>query len=185
MSGEVAQVAGEAGRTETGRAEAGRAEEAGQASAVVRTTTTFEELLEQDGRIIYKTKGSSMRPMLHENRDIVVILRPEERLHKYDVALYRRGKQYVLHRVVRVLDDAYLIRGDNTYALERVPDEAVIGVLGGFSRKGTYREVSDRAYRAYVRVWCVAYPVRAALIPGVRLVRRAARRLGLLGRSRT
>ena len=48
MSGEVAQVAGEAGRTETGRAEAGRAEEAGQASAVVRTTTTFEELLEQD-----------------------------------------------------------------------------------------------------------------------------------------
>lgn len=142
--------------------------------------STFEELLAQDGRLVYKTKGSSMRPMLHANRDLVVIYAPTERLKKYDVALYRRGPQYVLHRVVGVRDDEYLIRGDNTYALEHVSDEAVIGVLGGFTRKGTYRDVTDLAYRAYVRAWCAAYPLRRALIPGIRLMRRAARRMGLM-----
>ena len=145
--------------------------------------STFEELLEQDGRLVYKTKGSSMRPLLHENRDLVVIYAAKERLHKYDVALYRRGPAYVLHRVVKVLDDAYLIRGDNTYALERVPDEAVIGVLTGFNRKGHYHDVTDRGYQLYVHAWCAAYPLRAALIPGVRLVRRAARRMGLMRRG--
>lgn len=145
--------------------------------------STFEELLAQDGRLVYKTKGSSMRPMLHANRDLVVIYAPTERLKKYDVALYRRGPQYVLHRVVGVRDGEYLIRGDNTYALEHVSDEAVIGVLGGFTRKGTYRDVTDRAYRAYVRAWCAAYPLRRVLIPGVRLMRRAARRMGLMSRA--
>ena len=144
---------------------------------------TFEELLEKDGKIIYKTKGSSMRPLLHENRDLVVIEVPQGRLKKHDVALYRRGPQYVLHRVVEVLPDSYLIRGDNTYALEHVPDSAVIGVLTGVNRKGTYFEVTDRNYQRYVRLWCAAYPVRKVLIPGVRLVRRVARKMGLIGRG--
>jgi hypothetical protein len=70
-----------------------------------------------------------MRPLLHENRDLVVILKKDGRLRRYDVALYRRGTTYVLHRVVGVRDEGYLIRGDNTYALERVPEDAVLGVL--------------------------------------------------------
>ena len=144
--------------------------------------STFEDLLEQDGRLVYKTKGSSMRPLLHENRDLVVILKKDGRLRRYDVALYRRGTTYVLHRVVGVRDEGYLIRGDNTYALERVPEDAVLGVLAGFTRKGTYHEVTDRGYVLYERVWCALYPVRAVLIPGVRLVRRAARKVGLLRR---
>lgn len=145
--------------------------------------STLEDLLKQDGRLVYKTKGSSMRPMLHENRDVVVIDAPVGRLSKYDVALYRRGPQYVLHRVVGVLDDGYLIRGDNTYDLERVPNGAVVGVLAGFTRKGSHLEVTDRRYHAYVRVWCAAYPVRRALIHGVRLVRRTARKMGLMRRG--
>lgn len=139
--------------------------------------STFDELLERDGRLVYKTKGSSMRPMLHANRDIVVILAKNGRLHRYDVALYRRGSAYVLHRVIRVTPDGYIIRGDNTYILERVPERAVIGVLDGFTRRGTYHSVRDRRYRAYVGIWCAAYPLRAVAIPAVRAVRRFARRL--------
>ena len=95
-------------------------------------TTTFEQLLAQDGRLVYKTKGTSMEPMLRQNRDLVIIEVPASRLKKYDVALYRRGESYVLHRVVDVKEDCYLIRGDNTYTLENVPDRAVLGVLTGF-----------------------------------------------------
>ena len=68
-------------------------------------TTTFEQLLAQDGRLVYKTKGTSMEPMLRQNRDLVIIEVPASRLKKYDVALYRRGESYVLHRVVDVKED--------------------------------------------------------------------------------
>ena len=141
---------------------------------------TFEELLARDGRLVYKTKGVSMEPMLRQNRDLVMIEVPASRLKKYDVALYRRGRSHVLHRVVGVRDGGYLIRGDNTYALEDVPDEAVIGVLTGFVRKGKQISVSDPAYRRYVRVWDVIYPLRALYVRSRWLAFAVARKLGIV-----
>ena len=100
--------------------------------------STFEEVLEKDGRLVYKTRGVSMLPMLHQNRDIIVIVPLKRRLKKYDVVLYKRGSSYILHRIVGVRDEEYLIRGDNTYRLEHVPQETVIGVLTGFVRKHSF-----------------------------------------------
>jgi len=121
--------------------------------------------------LVYRTRGVSMEPMLRQNRDLVVIRVPASRLKKYDVALYRRGDAHVLHRVVAVRDDHYLIRGDNTYALERVPDAAVIGVLTGFQRKGRQHDVTEPGYRLYARFWHAIYPLRRGLAA---LRRRAA-----------
>ena len=125
-----------------------------------QTTTTFEEFLHTHGRLVYKTKGVSMLPMLHQNRDIVIIEEPEERLKPLDVALYHRGSAYVLHRVIRVCDGYYEIRGDNTYVMEHVPDEAVIGVLTGFVREGRQTSVNDKSYLRYARFWNRIYPLR-------------------------
>ena len=123
--------------------------------------STFEEILERDGKLIYKTKGFSMNPMLYQNRDLVVIRPPEGRLTVHDVALYRRGKSYVLHRVIAVNDDGtYLIRGDNTYNDEVVPEQNVIGVLTEFVRNGKQYKVTDPEYQRYVDLWCAAYPLR-------------------------
>lgn len=38
--------------------------------------STFEEILDKNGKLIYKTKGSSMKPMLYQDRDLVVLNRP-------------------------------------------------------------------------------------------------------------
>lgn len=61
-------------------------------------SATFEELLERDGKLVYKTRGVSMEPMLRQDRDLVVIRIPFSRLRKYDVALYKRGDSYVLRK---------------------------------------------------------------------------------------
>ena len=141
--------------------------------------TTFEEILARDGKLVYKTKGRSMEPMLRQNRDLVTIEVPVSRLQKYDVALYKRGPSYVLHRVIEVKEGYYLIRGDNTYGLEQVPEENVIGVLTGFQRKGKPYKVSDSGYRRYVRFWNAIYPLRLGLIRCYRWAKGVARRLGL------
>ncbi len=141
--------------------------------------SNFEETLEQDGRLIYKTRGFSMLPLLHQNQDIVVIEIPEGRLKKYDVAFYRRGKRYVLHRVIGVQEEEYLIRGDNTYRIEHVPDHDVIGVLTRFVRNGKEHSVKERGYWVYSRFWCGAYPVRVCYYRLRKMAGKLARRMGL------
>lgn len=122
--------------------------------------TPFETVLERDGRLVFKTRGTSMKPMLREGRDIVIIEPPHGRLRKFDVALFRMGDKYVLHRVIAVREGHYLTRGDNRAASETVKNEDVIGVLTAFVRGG--REYSARSlpHRAYAAIWTALLPVR-------------------------
>ena len=141
--------------------------------------STFEEILKKDGRLVYKTRGVSMLPMLHQNRDIVVIVPPEGRLKKYDVALYKRGSSYILHRIIGIQDEEYLIRGDNTYRMEFVPPELMIGVLTGFVRNGKSYTVEDTGYQIYCRFWNAIYPLRKLLFRMRAIAGKSARMLGL------
>ena len=131
------------------------------------THLTIEELLSRDGKIVYKAKGRSMLPMLRHDHDLVLIEAVNSSSAppaRYDVVLYKVCGKYILHRVLRTDGNQYLIRGDNTYSVERVPADAVIGVLTGFVRDGRQISVHDWRYRLYVRIWCALYPLRAALM---------------------
>ena len=146
--------------------------------------TTFQDILARDGVLVYKTRGVSMEPMLRQNRDLVIIEVPSSRLHKYDVALYRRDKDYVLHRVIEVRETDYRIRGDNTYILETVPDSAIVGVLTGFQRKGRMYTLEDRGYQCYVRLWQVIFPLHCFFVRLCRLASVFVRKTGIFQGSR-
>ena len=140
--------------------------------------STFEEILKKDGKLVYKTKGVSMNPMLYQNRDLVVIEPVQGRLKELDVALYRRGRSYVLHRVIAVNDDGtYLIRGDNTYSDEIVPDSAVLGVLTEFVRDGKQYKVTDEEYLRYVRARVKSYPMRRLYVISKQRTKRAIKKM--------
>ena len=99
-------------------------------------TQTIEQQIAENGFYISTTVGVSMRPMLRNRRDRVIIRSTDGgRLSKWDLPLYKRpdGK-YVLHRVIEVRDGYYVIRGDNTYAKEHVPDDWIVGVMTEFYR---------------------------------------------------
>ena len=124
--------------------------------------SSFEKVLAEKGYLVYGIRGVSMQPMLRQERDRVLVRPVRRRLQRYDVALYRypSGK-YVLHRVIRVLPQGYVIRGDNCYLDEtHVTDAMILGVLDGVIRDG--KTISARAlrYRLYARVWVWSYPVR-------------------------
>lgn len=112
---------------------------------------TIEEVLSTHGKYVGPTVGVSMLPMLKNRRDTIVVLPKTERLQPLDVALYKRGEAYILHRVLQVVDGGYIIRGDNCYADENVPEEAVIGVLSEFFRKGKHYTCTDKKYLKYVK----------------------------------
>lgn len=129
--------------------------------------TTYERELAEKGILTYITKGRSMRPFLRSGEDLVQIeAKKDSRFRKYDAVLYRRpdGK-YVLHRIVKVLADSYIICGDNCWQLERgITDSQILGVLSGVIRKGKKLDVNSRGYRLLVRLWCALYLPRAAFI---------------------
>lgn len=119
-----------------------------------------EKILATDGIYISSTKGVSMLPMIKTGRDVVVISPKKERLKRFDVALYRRGEAYVLHRVIEVLPDSYLIRGDNTYVDEFIPESAVIGVMTEYYRGRKNILATDKKYLDYVEKRVKSYPKR-------------------------
>ena len=138
---------------------------------------SFEEELERSGKLVYRNVGVSMRPLIKQDRDIIIISKPGGRLKKYDVPLYKRGGQYVLHRVVKVCEDSYVILGDNCLRKEYgIKEEQILGVLTSLVRNGKEVDLNGFGYRFYSRAWYFLYPVRVIFMKAKSLLGRLVRR---------
>ena len=115
--------------------------------------TSIEDYLNENGSLTYSNVGTSMMPLLRQGRDLFIVRpkSPGERFGVGDVILYKRPpEQYVLHRVVEVLPDGYIILGDNCVRREvGIPDSEILGVMTGFVRDGKEHSVTEHGYRLY------------------------------------
>lgn len=124
---------------------------------------SMKDILDKAGIFTGLTHGTSMRPIIHQNRDNIIVVRPEGRLKKYDVPVYMNKKgQYVMHRIIEVHDDHYIIMGDNVNYKEYVTDDMICGKLVGYYRKGkTYIDCeNNKLYKLYVKIWTKLIPIR-------------------------
>ena len=143
--------------------------------------SSFEEEIRRSGYLLYRNEGDSMLPLIRQSRDLVLISRkPEGRLKKYDVPLYMRDSgQYVLHRILKVRRDDYVLCGDNRWQRETgISDRHIIGVLTAVIRDGKRLPVTDRRYRMYVHLWCDLFFLRALLLWCRDILKRIRRMLG-------
>lgn len=120
---------------------------------------SFESALEGCGEYVTQVHGRSMFPMLRSGKDPVLIHPLSGGAVRYDVVVYAKPDRYVVHRVLEVRPDCYVIRGDNCDAKEYIPREAVRGIVVGFWRFGRYVPVSNRWYRAFSRIWVAVNPL--------------------------
>lgn len=136
--------------------------------------STFEEEIQKNGKIIYTNVGDSMMPLIKQGRDVLIISKTDGRLKKYDVPLYKRdNSQYVLHRILKVRKNDYVICGDNRYVKEYgITDKHIVGVLSGMIRKGKEISTDDVRYRVYVHLWCDFFVVRAFLLRAIYFLKR-------------
>ena len=142
--------------------------------------TRFEDVIERDGRLVYTNVGDSMYPLIRQDRDLLIIEKTQSRLKKYDVPLYKRDNgQYVLHRVLKVRPDDYVICGDNRYSKEYgITDRHIIGVLTAVVRDGKEIPITDWRYRLYVHLWCDLFPLRTFILKVKSIPKRLKRKNG-------
>ncbi len=128
--------------------------------------TTFEDILEKEDVFVYTNVGFSMMPLLREKKDIIEIRRKgKERCQKYDVVLYKRGSKYILHRILKVLPDGYVIAGDHCTFIETdIKDENILGIMTRVQRNGKDITPDNFWYKLYVHLWCDVYPVRMLIL---------------------
>ena len=128
--------------------------------------STFEEEIKRTGKLVYTNVGDSMMPIIRQKRDLLIIEKVNGRLKKYDVPLYKRDSgQYVLHRILKVRKNDYVMCGDNRWQKEYgIADRHIIGVLTGIVRGGKTISMNDKKYRLYVHLWCDFFHVRALIL---------------------
>lgn len=124
--------------------------------------STIENQLETDGFVLMLSVGTSMRPLISQRQEQLMIVKITEPLQPDDIVLFKRSNgQYVLHRIVCCEDDRYVIRGDNCYSDEIVLPHQIIGILEGFYKGRKYISCKHNGwYFCYVKLWQITYPVR-------------------------
>ncbi|WP_107318098.1 hypothetical protein [Kandleria vitulina] len=139
--------------------------------------STFEEELQKHGHIAFTNVGVSMMPLIRQNKDIMLIKKKgKERCKKYDVVLYKIGNRYILHRIIKVRKNDYVIIGDHCVHKEYgITDQQIIGVLEAVIRDGKRIDQTNKIYQIYVHLWCDFLYIRIMILYMKSLLRRIRR----------
>ena len=140
---------------------------------------SIESQLLEEGVYVSTTSGYSMWPLLRDRKDrVVIIAKGDARLKKWDLPLYRYPDgRLVLHRIIGVKEGYYRVRGDNTYSVERIPEEWILGYVTELYRGEKHVLSTSRSYRLYAAFWNWIYPLRLLWFKLRSLARRAAKKL--------
>ena len=142
----------------------------------------IKEILDGGGEFRIFPRGRSMRPLILEGRDSVVLAKREPSdIRRHDMLFYRRKNgQFVLHRLMRIeKDGTYTMCGDAQTDYEKgIHQEQIIGYVQRMYRKDRCLEMSAIRYRTYVCVWS-CMPLRRLSIFCFRICRKLLRILRL------
>lgn len=112
----------------------------------------INETISTGGEFRLFHKGTSMMPLLRQGIDSVLLVSPTN-IKKNDIVLYERPSgQLVMHRIIKVKRNSYLICGDNQYILEKgITDANMLAKVKGIYRGEEYFDIENKQYKKYVR----------------------------------
>lgn len=116
----------------------------------------IRDVLESGGEFQIYPRGTSMLPLLWQDRDWVTLVKPVEPPRIRDIILYQRTDGlYVLHRIMKREKDGYVLCGDNQAWLERgIQPEQIIGVVNAMGINGKRYLKDSIRMQLYERIWC-------------------------------
>lgn len=112
----------------------------------------MKEVIESDGEFSFFPHGTSMLPLIRQGKDAVVLVKAET-VKVGDAVFYRRDNgQFVLHRIVKIKNNEYIMCGDNQSSLEYGITRAhILAKVKSIKRDGYTVDESVLEYRRYVK----------------------------------
>ena len=137
---------------------------------------TIREVLESGGEFRMYPRGVSMLPLLVQDRDSVVLVKPKGDLKVNDIAFFVRDDgSYVLHRVLKAENGNYTLCGDHQIWLETgVENRHIIGVVSKIYRKDKLITPDQKLYKLYLFIW-QSFFIRRAYFKLVRIFHKLRR----------
>ena len=116
--------------------------------------------------VTFTVRGASMHPMVHSDRDKVVLAPPRPpRIGDVVLAEFNE-KRYALHRVISIKDNMYTMRGDGNplWMKEEFTYENIVGIADAFIIKDKILPTNSRKWRYYSKIWSILSPLRRILL---------------------
>ena len=138
----------------------------------MKQTGNIEQCLQELGYAVVPVRGTSMWPLLKEGKTRVQVeVKEEKQVRKGDIVLYRRKDgTLVLHRIIKVEEDTFLVCGDHQWKqMEQVQEEQILAVAQGFFKNGNYIDEKTWWYRLYKRFWNGNLTIRRCCLAFLRL----------------
>lgn len=131
----------------------------------------ISEVTSAGGTVRLDVKGNSMWPMLRNEKDSVLLAKPEN-IQKYDVVLFRRcDGRVALHRVIRAEGDTFTTVGDNQYIFEGNVDKSSVIAKAIEFRRGK-KNIDEKHIRSFGVIWVALFPLRRFVRKGLSWIRR-------------
>ncbi len=131
------------------------------------TEDIIRETVNSGGQFSLITAGTSMKPLLRNRKDTVVLVKANVPLKRFDIPLYKRENgQFVLHRVIAFDKNGYVLCGDNQVIKETgINDGDVIAVVSKIIRNGKTIDLNKSfSYKIYVFFYCRLFPLRCLFL---------------------
>ena len=130
----------------------------------------IEQLLAEGSEAEFRLNGNSMRPLLRNGRDVVVIAPvATDTVAVGDVVLFRYHGKHILHRIIKRSGEKLLLAGDGNYCrFETATTHEVIGRLVRVRRpSGKVIDCTSRAWQRRSNLWLALPPMVRRIILGI------------------
>lgn len=120
----------------------------------------------QEGReVSLIVSGNSMAPFLKDQRDYILIAKPQKKIRVGDMAFFQRGSgQYVMHRVYKIKPDGYYFIGDAQINPEGpIAESQIFAVVKKVKRKGKWISSRNIIWKFYSVIWLHVVPFRGKI----------------------
>ena len=129
-----------------------------------------EELLAEGKQVTILVRGNSMRPLLRDGRDKVVLRKANaEDIRKGAVMLFRYRGSHVMHRVRKIEGDVVIFEGDGNYQQQEVVTRKdIVAVVEAVVRPSGKRiECSSCRWRFLSFMWLSQMRIERRVILGI------------------
>ena len=123
----------------------------------------IKELIDEGKSVQFKISGNSMLPFFKHHKTQVIVIRKES-YSKGDAVLYQCKDKYILHRIIKVTQDFYLICGDALKTIEEIPKTDVLGYVSAYEGKHKTIQHTSKLYKFKVSLWILLKPFRRVLL---------------------